>query len=66
MQSFSLPSALLQDLDKTNGIFFWNKDPNAGVVHMIGWDTLCLPKSLGGVGFRKAKITKMAFQMKIF
>ena len=54
MQSFSLASAVLHDLDKTNKNFFWNKEHNAGVVNMIGWDTLYMfAQVLGWVMFQK-------------
>lgn len=65
MQSFTLPSSILQDFDKTNTNFFCNKDPGCGAANLVGWDSICCPKCVGGLSFQKAKITNLAFECKL-
>lgn len=51
MQSFSLLGGVLQDLDKINRIFLWNKSPDCKSANLIGWDKVCQPKCFGGLAF---------------
>ena len=65
MQSFSLPPHILSSLDKSYWNFLWNKEPESKAPNLIGWDKVCLPKKLAGLGLRKAKINNQALQLKL-
>lgn len=52
LQSFMLPAMVHKELDRTNRCFLWNKEPN--YTPLIGWDKICKPKKLGGIGLHKA------------
>lgn len=65
MQSFTLPSSTLVNIDKICRNFFWNRDPTASTPNLIGWDRICKPKYLGGLGLRKAEVNNKAMQMKL-
>lgn len=45
--------------------FIWGSSLNARKCHLIVWDTLCLPKFLGGLGFKNTSHVNDAFIMKI-
>lgn len=55
MQSFMLPKQYLEELDRINRDFFWNKDPNKNGKNLVGWDIICKPKNLRGHGIRKSE-----------
>lgn len=65
MERFTLPSSTLLNLDKICRNFFWNREPDATTPNLIGWDRICKPKFLGGLGLRKAKVNNKAMQMKL-
>lgn len=65
MQSFLLPKSLLSNLDRIYRNFFWNKDSDIKSPNLIGWDRICKPKAVGGLGFRKADVNNRALQMKL-
>ena len=43
MQSFTLPTSTLWNLDKICRNFFWNREPQAKTPNLIGWDKICKP-----------------------
>lgn len=65
MKSSTFPSAILSYLDKSYTNFFWNKASDAKSPNLIGWDNICQPKKLGGLGLRKAKPNNVALQFKL-
>ena len=64
MQSFFLPKSILNKLDKSYWIF-WNKNSLSSSSNLVGWDRICRPKNLGGLGLRKAEPNNIALQMKL-
>ncbi|BBH05413.1 zinc ion-binding protein, partial [Prunus dulcis] len=48
MQTAKLPQALCEDLDKSSKSFLWGSSENHHKTHLVKWDTVCLPKRLGG------------------
>lgn len=65
MQSFLLPKSNLENLDRINRNFLWNKNLDDKTGNLVGWDTICKPKTLGGVGIRKSDAVNKAMQMKL-
>ena len=65
MQSFSLPTYILDSLDKSYRNFFWNKPIESKAPNLIGWEKVCKPKRFGGLCIRKAKIANIALQFKL-
>ena len=45
--------------------FFWNKDLQSKSPDLIGWDKVCLPKKLGGLGLHKAITNNLVLQIKL-
>lgn len=60
-----LPKHNLEELDKINRIFFWNKEQDKKGMNMVSWNKICMPQNLGGVGLRKAEAVNKAMQMKL-
>ncbi|XP_010682145.3 uncharacterized protein LOC104897032 [Beta vulgaris subsp. vulgaris] len=65
MQSFSLPPHILSSLDKSYRNFLWNKDLESKAPNLIGWNKVCIPKKMSGLGLIKAKINNQALQLKL-
>lgn len=65
MQSFLLPTSLLLNLDRIYRNFFWNKEIANKSPNLIDWDRICKSKSVGGLGFRKAKVNNRDLQNEI-
>ena len=66
MSSFNIPAKICDKLDSTSRRFWWK--PKASVGKFIAWnswDKLCQPKSLGGLGFKKAKDFNNAMLAKL-
>lgn len=58
---YSMPASIRSDIDRIRRCFFWGDDLK-GVdtkrkLHLINWETLCLPKNAGGlnIGIMKLK-----------
>jgi len=65
MQCFQLPKKTTTVLDRVNRNFFWKKSNKDQGLPMIAWDTICRPKSFGGLGLRKTEAVNLAFQAKL-
>ncbi|VVA15574.1 Hypothetical predicted protein, partial [Prunus dulcis] len=64
MQTAKLPQALCEDLDKSSKSFLWGSSENHHKTHLVKWDTVCLPKRLGGLGIKKAALMNQAMLSK--
>ena len=51
---FKIPDQVCRKLDSIMNAFWWGHDIGARKLHMIGWDTLCLPKQEGGFGLKNS------------
>lgn len=55
MQTSVVLVYICEELNKVIRRFVWNDGEESRKLHLISWDTLCLPKNAGGLGIRKAK-----------
>ncbi|KAK6147624.1 hypothetical protein DH2020_018536 [Rehmannia glutinosa] len=64
MSCFRLPSSLCNDIERDCAKFWWGQDGDSKKMHWCTWDSLCKPKSIGGMGFRKLTIFNRALLAK--
>jgi hypothetical protein len=66
MSTFLLPSSFCIELDRIFKNFWWGfpalKKKN---LFLKAWDSLCMPKELGGLGLRKMKEVNLALITKL-
>jgi len=65
MQCFQLPQVTLDQLNRTHRQFFWKNSASDKGLPSVAWDKICLPKTKGGLGIRKAEAINQAFQDKL-
>lgn len=61
MQVFKLPDSTIQNMDKIQRHYWWNNFGNRHTPHLISWNTMRLPKSLGGLGIKNLSSYNLAF-----
>ena len=52
MSCFKLPTTLCSDIEQLVRKFWWGHRGNQRKIHWSKWSTLCLPKIMGGMGFK--------------
>ncbi|CAN1784070.1 Putative ribonuclease H protein At1g65750 [Linum perenne] len=65
MQTAYLPVSLCDRIDRKIRNFIWGSSEAIRKVHNVNWQTVCMPKKLGGLGLRSARELNRAFLMKI-
>lgn len=55
MSYFKLPMGLCHDIEVMIKTFFWGQQGDRRKIHWKKWETLCLPKNEGGMGFKKLR-----------
>ncbi|XP_062085791.1 uncharacterized protein LOC133791900 [Humulus lupulus] len=56
MSIFLLPKSAINEIDQLCRRFLWgtsSSNENRSKVHLTAWEQVCLPKSLGGIGFKE-------------
>ena len=64
MGCFLLPKGLLKDLEGMMSKFWWGQKMQERKVHWLSWSKLCMPKSMGGIGFRELHSFNLAMLAK--
>ena len=53
MSCFKLPITLCNDIEQLIRKFWWDQRGEQRKIHWSKWSNLCLPKDLGGMGFKE-------------
>ncbi|KAL5831677.1 hypothetical protein ACOSQ4_017031 [Xanthoceras sorbifolium] len=64
MQTVKLPNEVCSNIDKINRNFIWGHIGERKPIHLIKWDTVCLPKNKGGLGVKNLKHMNQALLAK--
>ncbi|CAN1185739.1 Uncharacterized mitochondrial protein AtMg00310 [Linum perenne] len=52
MASFLIPKTNIEKLNQLMSDFWWGQVDNKKKMKWVSWEKLCLPKNVGGLGFR--------------
>ncbi|KAL9228579.1 hypothetical protein vseg_004142 [Gypsophila vaccaria] len=65
MQTAKLPRSVCDNIDKKTRRFLWEGNEEKKSVHLLSWETIQKPRSLGGLGIRSSSQANAAFLMKL-
>ncbi|XP_015936169.1 uncharacterized protein LOC107462117 [Arachis duranensis] len=65
MMHMKIPKGICYEIEKMQRKFVWRGDMENRKFHAVNWNTLCQPKYLGGLGFKKLETMNVAFLLKI-
>lgn len=65
MSTHKIPNITLQKISNLTKKFLWNASKDANRKSPISWNTVCTPKSYGGLGIRNIKLLNQAFILKM-
>ncbi|XP_062113702.1 uncharacterized protein LOC133824742 [Humulus lupulus] len=53
MSIFLLPQSVIHEIDRLCRNFLWGAKGNRTRIHCSSWEQVCLPKNMGGIGFKE-------------
>lgn len=65
MNSYKLPRATCEALEKANYKFFWGDLETHNSVHAVSWETICKPKHNGGLNIRGVREVNKILLVKL-
>lgn len=65
MTCFEIPISLCKRIQSVLTRFWWDSEHGVNKIAWVAWDTLTLPKGLGGLGFRDIQAFNLALLGKI-
>ncbi|XP_018465308.1 uncharacterized protein LOC108836684 [Raphanus sativus] len=64
MSCFKLPKTTISNLTSAMADFWWHTVEHKRKIHWMRWDKLCLPRELGGLGFKNLQCFNQALLAK--
>ncbi|XP_075521554.1 uncharacterized protein LOC142554762 [Primulina tabacum] len=64
MSCFHIPKAINEAIERECANFWWGMEEGRRRMHWKNWHTLCVPKCMGGMGFRNLEAFNRAFLAK--
>ncbi|XP_012487975.1 uncharacterized protein LOC105801186 [Gossypium raimondii] len=65
MQSLMIPKGVSADIERLVRQFIWGNTDGQPKMSLVGWNSICQPRSRGGLGFRHLEDQNSSFLMKI-
>ncbi|KHG02494.1 hypothetical protein F383_02784 [Gossypium arboreum] len=65
MQTMLIPKGVCEEIEKIARWFFWGCTCFHLKLTLVGWNSICQPKSCGGLGFHHLHYRNSSFLMKI-
>ncbi|KAF7845080.1 ribonuclease H [Senna tora] len=65
MQNCLLPKSVINQIEMLERAFLWESSAEKKRCHQIGWNKICIPKSLGGLGILSLSEMNLAFFYKL-
>lgn len=65
MMTTKLPKSCVEDIHRLQRKFVWGDTDENRKLHAILWDTVTMPKQLGGMGFRDLNLLNRVCLMKL-
>ncbi|XP_075508178.1 uncharacterized protein LOC142545090 [Primulina tabacum] len=65
MQTSLLPMGICSEIEKTIRNFLWGRQYGERKCHLVKWEVVTKPKSMGGLGIRRMQQMNLAFMTKL-
>ncbi|KAH1123201.1 hypothetical protein J1N35_006361 [Gossypium stocksii] len=65
MQTMLVPKSICDEIKRVVQKFIWGSHNGSSKTALVSWDSVCQPKSRGGLGLRQLKDHNISFIMKV-